>query len=172
MNMLGLSSSVRFAHIACYWKFFLLHYTQVLSVHAMQGRSCLSYLSYATRQPSHLNGLKLDSVAQIVLIITPLHGPSRKHRLQQYLYCCMLIRCLETFQSRSLATAVSLAPQFLVLADMPWYKCRPIISGLRTGSFNHLQKVTGSGDILVSSGDESCVLNIQVRKCTYSITLV
>jgi hypothetical protein len=30
MSMLGLSSRVRIAHIACYWKFFLLHYTQVL----------------------------------------------------------------------------------------------------------------------------------------------
>jgi hypothetical protein len=30
MNMLGLSSSVRIAHIACYWKFFLVHYIQVL----------------------------------------------------------------------------------------------------------------------------------------------
>jgi hypothetical protein len=25
--------------------------------------------------------------------ITPLHGPHRKHRFQQFLYCCMHIRC-------------------------------------------------------------------------------
>jgi hypothetical protein len=30
MNMLGLSSSVRIRHIACSWKFFLLHYVQFL----------------------------------------------------------------------------------------------------------------------------------------------
>jgi hypothetical protein len=30
MNMLGLSSSVHFAHITGYWKVFLLHYKQVL----------------------------------------------------------------------------------------------------------------------------------------------
>jgi hypothetical protein len=30
INMLGLSSGVHFAHAACYWKFFLLHNTQVL----------------------------------------------------------------------------------------------------------------------------------------------
>jgi hypothetical protein len=30
MNMLGLSLSLCFAHIPCYWKFFLLHYVQVL----------------------------------------------------------------------------------------------------------------------------------------------
>jgi hypothetical protein len=29
-NMLGLSTSVCIANIACYWKFFLLHYIQVL----------------------------------------------------------------------------------------------------------------------------------------------
>jgi hypothetical protein len=28
-----------------------------------------------------------------VFLITPLHGPSRKHRFQQYFYCCMRIRC-------------------------------------------------------------------------------
>jgi hypothetical protein len=32
INMFGLSSNVRIAHIACYCKFFLLYYTQVLSV--------------------------------------------------------------------------------------------------------------------------------------------
>jgi hypothetical protein len=39
MNMLSLSSIVRFAHIACYWKFFLLHYTQVLC----QSRLCRAH---------------------------------------------------------------------------------------------------------------------------------
>jgi hypothetical protein len=29
-NMLGLLSSVHIAHIACYWKFFLLQYIQVI----------------------------------------------------------------------------------------------------------------------------------------------
>jgi hypothetical protein len=48
-NMLGLSSSVHFTHIACYWKClpFALH-TSPLSVQALQGRSCLYYVSYAT----------------------------------------------------------------------------------------------------------------------------
>jgi hypothetical protein len=45
MNMLGLSSSVHFAHIACYRKFSLVHYTQVLC----QYRLCKpdhAYLTY------------------------------------------------------------------------------------------------------------------------------
>jgi hypothetical protein len=45
MNMIDLSSNVYFAHIACYWKFFFLQYTQV---QVLQSRSCLSYVSYAT----------------------------------------------------------------------------------------------------------------------------
>jgi hypothetical protein len=28
-----------------------------------------------------------------VVLITPLHGPSRKHRFEQYIYCCMYICC-------------------------------------------------------------------------------
>jgi hypothetical protein len=35
MNMLGLSSSVRIAHIACYWEFFLLRYIQVLCQYSL-----------------------------------------------------------------------------------------------------------------------------------------
>jgi hypothetical protein len=39
--------------------------------------------------PSH----GIDWVTPIVLLITPLHGPSMKHRFQQYLYCSVHIRC-------------------------------------------------------------------------------
>jgi hypothetical protein len=46
--------------------------------------------SSASGIKSSLHG---DSLASIVLLITPLHGPSRKHRFQQYLYCRMRIRC-------------------------------------------------------------------------------
>jgi hypothetical protein len=35
------------------------------------------------------------SVASIVLLITSLHGPSRKHSFQQQLYCCVRISCRE-----------------------------------------------------------------------------
>jgi hypothetical protein len=68
-NMLGLSSSIHFAHIACYWKFFLLHYTQVLC----QQRFCRAnhaYLTYVRlqwhvwvlyyNQPSPTWGLQVD----------------------------------------------------------------------------------------------------------------
>jgi hypothetical protein len=48
MNMLGLSSSVHFAHIACYRKIFPFALrTSPLSVQALQDRSCPSYISYA-----------------------------------------------------------------------------------------------------------------------------
>jgi hypothetical protein len=61
MNIPGLSSSVRIAQTACYWKFFLVHYIQVLC----QSRLCKAdhaYLTYLMlqRQLSHLNGRKLD----------------------------------------------------------------------------------------------------------------
>jgi hypothetical protein len=61
MNMLGLSSSVHFAHITCYWKFFLLHYRQVLSQYRLC-RADNAYLTYLMlqRQLSHLNGRKID----------------------------------------------------------------------------------------------------------------
>jgi hypothetical protein len=35
---------------------------------------------------------RTDLVGPIAFLTTPRHGPSRKHRFQQYLYCCMSIR--------------------------------------------------------------------------------
>jgi hypothetical protein len=61
MNTPALSSSVRIAHIACYWIFFHLHYIQILC----QSRLCKAdhiSLTYRMlqRQLSHLNDRKLD----------------------------------------------------------------------------------------------------------------
>jgi hypothetical protein len=42
----------------------------------------------------HTGGLSLSLIfPSVVLLIMPLHGPSRKHRFQQYLCICMRIRC-------------------------------------------------------------------------------
>jgi hypothetical protein len=50
---------------------------------------------------SSLNGGSLPSE------LSPLHRQSRKHRFQQYLYCCMRIRCRGMFlTSRCLETAL------------------------------------------------------------------
>jgi hypothetical protein len=61
MNMLGLSSSVRFALIECYWKFLLLRYMQVLCQYRLYrvDHARLTYLMLQ-RQLIHLNGRKLD----------------------------------------------------------------------------------------------------------------
>jgi hypothetical protein len=47
---------------------------------------------YSTSPPHGI----LPLLASIILLITLLHGPSWKHRFQQYLYCCMRIHYLET----------------------------------------------------------------------------
>jgi hypothetical protein len=45
--------------------------------------------------------------ASVVLLITPLHGPSRQHRFQQCLYCCLGIRYGgNILPSRCLGTAL------------------------------------------------------------------
>jgi hypothetical protein len=41
-------------------------------------------------------------LASTVLLITPLHGPSGKHRFQQYLYFCMRIVCRGNVLTESL----------------------------------------------------------------------
>jgi hypothetical protein len=74
MNLLGLSSSVRIAHIAFYWKFFLLHYIQVLCQYRLY-RADHAYLTYLMLQwqISHLNGRKLDH-RQVSALIFSLSG--------------------------------------------------------------------------------------------------
>jgi hypothetical protein len=61
MNMLGLLSSVRIAHIASYWKFFLSRSIQILCQSRLRkaDRACFTYIMLQ-RQLSHLNGRKLD----------------------------------------------------------------------------------------------------------------
>jgi hypothetical protein len=58
---LAFSSSVHFEHTACYWKFFLLHYTQVLCQYRLY-RADHAYLTYLMlqRQLVNLKGRKLD----------------------------------------------------------------------------------------------------------------
>jgi hypothetical protein len=61
MNMLGLSSSVRIAHVAFYCKFLLVHYIQILCQYRLckADHAFLAYLMLQ-RQLNHLNGRKLD----------------------------------------------------------------------------------------------------------------
>jgi hypothetical protein len=42
-------------------------------------------------------------LVSIFLLITPLHGPSIKHRFQQYLYCRMHIHCSGNVSTESLS---------------------------------------------------------------------
>jgi hypothetical protein len=69
MNMLGLSSSVHFAHIACYWIFFAFALRRSpLSVQAFRiGHAYLTYLTLQ-RLPNHLNGRKLDHLQVLNLL--------------------------------------------------------------------------------------------------------
>jgi hypothetical protein len=41
-------------------------------------------------------------LASIILLTTPLHGPSIKHYFHQYLYCCRRIRCSRNVYTESL----------------------------------------------------------------------
>jgi hypothetical protein len=45
---------------------------------------------YSTPPPHEIT---LWTLAPVVLLITSRHGPRRKHRFRQYLYCCVWIHC-------------------------------------------------------------------------------
>jgi hypothetical protein len=79
MNMLGLSSSVRIAHIACYWKFLLVHCIKVLCQSRLR-RADHAYLTYLMlqRQLSHLNIHYIYSqfVPHMKHITSPLQSPT------------------------------------------------------------------------------------------------
>jgi hypothetical protein len=62
MNILRLLSNVCIAHRACYWKLFLLHYTQVLCQYRLY-KADHAYLTslFLQWQLSHLNDRKFDN---------------------------------------------------------------------------------------------------------------
>jgi hypothetical protein len=60
MSVLGFSSSIYFAHITCYWKFFLLHYTQVLCQYRLY-RADRVYLMCTPASSSSQSHIATDS---------------------------------------------------------------------------------------------------------------
>jgi hypothetical protein len=71
MNMVGLSSSVHIALIACYWKFFLLHYIQVLSQYRLfkADHAYLTFFAAETCWPKIWCNIR-DKYQQRILQIT------------------------------------------------------------------------------------------------------
>jgi hypothetical protein len=49
----------------------------------------------------------LSHLASVVLLVTPLHELSRKHRFEQYLYCCMHICCRGNIFTKPLPRNIS-----------------------------------------------------------------
>jgi hypothetical protein len=79
---------------------------------------------------------RTDSVAPVVFLITPLHVPSGKHRLQQYLYCCM--------RNHSRGNGLYPPGWFLVLiSDRGWVDRRAIVRLEGLGSMKN--PITSSG---------------------------
>jgi hypothetical protein len=81
-----------------------LHISQITTAHAKPSQFAVSSSFPATASNNRdasasvlmslLSGeyptTELNS--KLVILMTPWHGPRRKHRLQQFLYCCMWIR--------------------------------------------------------------------------------
>jgi hypothetical protein len=104
---------------------------EILQLYALN--SSLNGDSLQTAVFPHILTYRTNSVTLFTFLINPLRGPSTKHRFQQYLYFCILIRdgwnmfneplprneyC---FNAASLTAAVSLPPKFLLWANMPKY---------------------------------------------------
>jgi hypothetical protein len=64
---------------------------EILQLHTL--KSSLHGASLLTASFPHRLSYRTNSVAPIIFLITSLHGPIRKHRFQQYLHCCIRIRC-------------------------------------------------------------------------------
>jgi hypothetical protein len=60
----------------------------------------LGHMPLETNDQQSFSADSLRSLS--VLLTTPLHGPSIKHSFQQYLYCCMRIRCRGNLFTESL----------------------------------------------------------------------
>jgi hypothetical protein len=111
MNMLGLPSNVRFAYIACYWKFFRLHYIQVLCKYRLY-RADYVYLTclMLQRQFTHLNGRKLDHRQWISTSLYSLVTDTLENRSiaqQQIFYCCHALLSGQVFAAWCIAPSTA-----------------------------------------------------------------
>jgi hypothetical protein len=104
MTMLDLSLSVRIAHIACYWKFLLLHYTQVLCQYRLC-RADHAYLTYLMlqRQHSHFKVRKLDhrQVYAFNIFDIWLHIVLYCHHVHSQDFIWLVACCMYTFVVQS-----------------------------------------------------------------------
>jgi hypothetical protein len=111
MNMLGLSSILCTAHVACYWKFFLLHYIKVLCQYRLR-KADNTYLMYIMpqRQLSPLNGHRLHQL-QVSLCNGSLSssyslGTDRVGNVSSIISCVSLAEIKWKLLSHCLATGV------------------------------------------------------------------
>jgi hypothetical protein len=85
----------------------------VLASAVIFGSECLRFETYlfvaSYDSQGHGGGIRpCLHTARYVFLITHLHGPSRKHRFQQYFYCCMRIPCRGNLFNEPLPRNVSL----------------------------------------------------------------
>jgi hypothetical protein len=134
-NMLRLSSNVRIAHIACYWKFFLVHYRQVLCQYRLY-RADHAYLTCLL--PGTLN--KYARCSSVVKCAAPEDGPLvSKHVVPLMLinncwvdgrigiYCLSLYLTNQASCHEELGRSGCIAPTFLTseLDGGEWSDSRP-----------------------------------------------
>jgi hypothetical protein len=98
-----------------------LHALQMTTAHAKSLPACCVFTSRSLVTATNSGGssasalkfslhslpYKTDFVAPIVFLIIPQHEPSRKHRFQQNLYCCMRIRYPHTLTRERVYRAVA-----------------------------------------------------------------
>jgi hypothetical protein len=99
MNTLGSSSSVRIAHVACYWKFFLLHYTQVLCQYRLC-RADHAYLTYLTDNGSLIVWTVVSlTTAKFKPLVFPMSGFALFYTANMFILVILYDFCLSKSKS-------------------------------------------------------------------------
>jgi hypothetical protein len=68
--------------------------------------------------------IALPLLASIVLLRRPLHGPTRKHRFKQYLYCCIRIHCRGNMFTEPLARNGCTRYNILIIVKISQHEIR------------------------------------------------
>jgi hypothetical protein len=134
-TQLGTTSFSSLSSPAVSWQRLLT--VEILQLHMLKSSPNDGSLATASF-PNRLR-YRTDLVAPIVFLITPLHGPSRKRRFQQYHCCCMRIRCRENVSTEPLPRNGSTC--YNIKTDLTEKR------NVWTGSFGFgYRSVTGPGD--------------------------
>jgi hypothetical protein len=169
MNMLGLSSSLHFTHIACYWKFFLSHYTKS-SVSTGFAEEIMPILHILCYNGSLVTWMVISlTTAKFKPLIFPMFGFNLSYTANMILYDFCLLPLQFCYIITEISRSRSLLPATRRHAHS-WNRAplRPMAIGLGSSLYslgaNPTENTASNSPSIVVMGGSRAIVRISFRR--------